>query len=91
MIHLVDLPSLRSLNAVMHSGETETLSRGYQRQVAVRARVEDEGEHTLIGPRGNCVSMLAETRTEGKGTMLIICLAGLRHEGGCWSGVSRQC
>jgi hypothetical protein len=36
------LPSLRSLNAVMHSGETETLSLGHQRRVhwtAVRAEI----------------------------------------------------
>ena len=94
MIHLVDLPSLRSLNAVMHSGATETLSLGYQRcgrRAAISAGAGNQGEHTQIGPRGGHVSMPAETVVEGESTMLIICLAGLRHKGGCWSGVSRQC
>lgn len=54
MIHLVDLPSLRSLNAVMHSGETETLwsavSGGRVDWAAVEAVTENEERHTQIGP-----------------------------------------
>jgi hypothetical protein len=40
---------------------------------------------------GSFVSMLMEAMPKGESTILIICLTGLRHEGGCRSGVSRQC
>lgn len=70
MIHLVLLPSFRSLKAVMHSGTTETLedacqlrrARGKRRGCGERLRwkiVEDRsagGERTLIAPEITMVS-----------------------------------
>lgn len=57
MIHLSDLPSLRSLKVLMHSGLTETLvlvSVSFvclRRDVAlVRGLVDDGGGHTRIEP-----------------------------------------
>ena len=65
MIHFVDLPSFRSLNAVMQSGATDTLERHYLLDSSLSSNDREESGWKVVvcDVNSNCLDLMMERRT----------------------------